>query len=128
MPGDMSEGNRQQQEEEQAVLASIYGEEAVTAEGDSQLRILIPGPEPNQPGDAPSGRRLFLHCALPDTYPSAHPPLFELHSEWLPYEVLDSLTCELEGRFSPGESRPAAAPSAPPLLQTGPGAGILTAA
>lgn len=91
------------------MLDSIYGEEAFTVDGESQLRILIPGPEPSQPGDAPSSRRLlYLHCALPESYPSADPPLFELHSEWLPYGVLDSLTSELESRFSPGEGRPPA--------------------
>lgn len=51
---------------------------------------------------AGSSARLSLALHLPESYPSTHPPLFELHSDFLPGDVLEELSQELEAAFCPG--------------------------
>lgn len=45
---------------------------------------------------------LVLRTHLPATYPTQHPPVFELSCDFLSADMLGGLAAELEGLFSPG--------------------------
>ena len=88
-------GNEQQQADELEALLAIYGEEGVQQLGGASYAFTVP-----EPGAQP---HLELRATLPDGYPAADPPLFELECSFLPEGLLDSLATELEAMFVPGE-------------------------
>ena len=82
-----------EQENEVLALESIYGEGFLEPTDAGSYRLGLPDP---------AAPRLLLHLHLPAEYPSQHPPLFELRSDYLPGDVLDELSQELEAAFCPG--------------------------
>lgn len=85
--------NLQLQEDELCALQSIYGEDALAATDARSWRTAVP---------APDGPHLVLAFHLPESYPSAAPPLFQLDSSYLPGDVSEQLATELEAVFLPG--------------------------
>ena len=96
-PRTAAGGNAAQQADELCALLAIYGDEGVQQLGGASYAFMVP-----EPGAHP---HLKLRATLPDGYPAADPPLFELECDYLPEGLLDSLATELEAMFVPGEER-----------------------
>ena len=99
-PTPLPDDDAQARADELCALEAIYGEgfvrvlDSSPAAAPSSIAVTLP-----EPGAQPC---LQLRAHLPDSYPSQHPPVFELGCELLPPDVLGSLATELEGLFSPG--------------------------
>ncbi|KAI7845864.1 hypothetical protein COHA_000598 [Chlorella ohadii] len=91
----MADEDAQQQADELCALQAIFGEGFVQVLDAATWCMSIPEPEA-QP-------HITLRVHLPATYPSQHPPVFELSCDILSSGQLGELAAELEALFAPGE-------------------------
>ncbi len=86
----------QQRAEEAESLSAIYGDDCsmVQQAGSTVVKVHVPSRTAEQ--------QVVLRALLPSNYPSAAPPVLELHAPHRPPEDIAAAAEELEQQFVPG--------------------------